>query len=511
MRLLTGDCLERMRELPDCSVDCICTDPPYGLSKDGRRGFMGKEWDRGVPGPEYWREALRVAKPGCWLTSFGGTRTHHRLTAAIEDAGWEIRDCLMWLYGTGMPKGLDISKALDKQAGAERKVVGVAGRTGSGRTCMNDAPGNGRKQDYLAGEYMETLPATDLARLYDGYNVALKPSYEPIVLARKPLPGTVAQNVQQYGTGGLNIDATRIPTDDNLNDQAGPASLGVQVEGRGREVPSPFCLPSTGSVATVATPPGGRCRKNKRLSLWRALVGGPVKQEPGVSARRLHFASARNLRHLCRGGRQGAYSDGGRSQLPGDGRDTKAAGMFAEGGGRLPGRFKQPQGRWPPNVLLSHTLACTDEACDPDCAVALLHEQLPKTVGGRKAYGGKRPSGFGNVGADKGTGRPNAPRYETAGSVTRFFPRFRYSSKASRKERGESTHPTVKPQAVVEWLLRLIAPPGRPVVLDPFMGSGTTGIVAVQLGFRFIGIDREPEFVELARRRIAACQERSDG
>jgi len=203
-----------MRLVPDASIDSVVTDPPYALD------FMGHEWDRMTPGEfqhwcEQWaREALRVLKPGGYLLAFGGTRTFHRLAAGIEDAGFDIRDSIAWLYGSGFPKSLDVSKAIDRAAGAEREVVGVAGRTGAGRTAMNDAPGNGRARDYLQGDYFDTRPATDAARDWEGWGTALKPAFEPIVVARKPLIGTVAANVLAHGTGALNIDASRIGTTD---------------------------------------------------------------------------------------------------------------------------------------------------------------------------------------------------------------------------------------------------------------------------------------------------------
>lgn len=185
-RIEIGDCRDVLRAMAPSSVDaCVC-DPPYGLS------FMGKGGDRGVPGVEFWLEVLRVLKPGAHLVAFGGTRTYHRLTCAIEDAGFEIRDCLSWLYGSGFPKSHDVSKAIDKAAGNVRAISGEADE-------------------------------------WNGWGTALKPAWEPCILARKPLDGTVAANVQQYGTGAMNIDGCRIETDENLNGgayaEAGRASV----------------------------------------------------------------------------------------------------------------------------------------------------------------------------------------------------------------------------------------------------------------------------------------------
>ena len=194
-RLLTGDCLERLRELPDASVAAVVTDPPYGL------GFMGKAWDHAVPSADVWREVLRVLRPGGHMVAFFGSRTYHRGAVAIEDAGFEIRDQIMWIYGSGFPKSLDVSKAIDKAAGAEREVLGVAGKSGRARKSMAG--------DFAGGEYMATAPATAAARQWSGWGTALKPAHEPIVLARKPLQGTVAANVLAHGTGAINIGATR--------------------------------------------------------------------------------------------------------------------------------------------------------------------------------------------------------------------------------------------------------------------------------------------------------------
>jgi DNA modification methylase len=199
-----GDCLEVMSGMDADSVDAIVTDPPYGLS------FMGKNWDHGIPGNPFWEQALRVAKPGAHLLAFGGTRTFHRLVCAIEDAGWEIRDCVMWVYGSGFPKSLDVGKAIDKAAGAKREVVGK-NHNGAG----NKPNGNSFDDDnYEWNKVVDiTAPATEAAKQWDGWGTSLKPAWEPIILARKPLSGTVAENVLRHGVGGLNVDASRIGTD----------------------------------------------------------------------------------------------------------------------------------------------------------------------------------------------------------------------------------------------------------------------------------------------------------
>lgn len=200
-----------MATLEPESVDAIVTDPPYGLS------FMGKDWDHGVPGEHFWREALRLAKPGAHLLAFGGTRTFHRLACAIEDAGWEIRDCLGWLYGSGFPKSLDVSKAIDKAAGAQREVVGKSQH--SSNRNSNLGYGSNLPDE---GERFLTAPSTPAAQLWQGWGTALKPAWEPVILARKPLAGTVAANVLAHGTGALNIDGCRVGTEQAWSYPNGP-------------------------------------------------------------------------------------------------------------------------------------------------------------------------------------------------------------------------------------------------------------------------------------------------
>ncbi len=193
--------------MPSCSVDSIVTDPPYGLS------FMGKKWDYDVPATDVWAECLRVLKPGGHLLAFAGTRTQHRMAVRIEDAGFEIRDMIAWVYGSGFPKSLDVSKAIDKSAGAEREVVGSKlGRPGMAKDGRNQSF-DGSVNTYGTGGVLSTditAPATDAARQWQGWGTALKPALEPITVARKPLIGTVASNVLEHGTGGLNVDACRV-------------------------------------------------------------------------------------------------------------------------------------------------------------------------------------------------------------------------------------------------------------------------------------------------------------
>ena len=201
VQLHTGDMREVLAGIDADTFEAVVCDPPYGLS------FMGKGWDRGVPGVEFWQEALRVAKPGAHLLAFGGTRTFHRLACAIEDAGWELRDCIMWVYGSGFPKSLDVGKAIDKAAGAEREKVLVP--TGFGNKVYTEGSSTYSHSKH-AGFRDVSAPVTDAARQWQGWGTALKPAWEPIIVARKPLAGTVAANVLEHGTGAINIDGCRV-------------------------------------------------------------------------------------------------------------------------------------------------------------------------------------------------------------------------------------------------------------------------------------------------------------
>lgn len=233
-KIYLGNNIEILKTFPDNSIDSIVTDPPYGLGKEpnsievlkswittgyhevGGKGFMGKEWDSFVPQPIFWKECYRVLKHGGHLLSFAGTRTYDWVVMGLRLSGFEIRDQIAWLYGSGFPKSLDISKAIDKSMGAEREVVGKI--KGAGTTGKKD---NGNdtfvaKNQYEDGTHDITAPSTDQAKQWQGWGTALKPALEPIVMARKPLDGTVAQNVLKHGVGGINIDECRVETDDNI-------------------------------------------------------------------------------------------------------------------------------------------------------------------------------------------------------------------------------------------------------------------------------------------------------
>jgi len=203
-KIICGDCRDVVSTLEP--ADAVVTDPPYGLS------FMGKGWDKGVPGVEFWTAIMGAMKPGAHLLAFGGTRTYHRLTCAIEDAGFEIRDCLMWIYGSGFPKSHDVSKAIDKAAGVERERTGrILSTTGNRKNGSNALAQSGLGAvDVGVQPHFETAPATHDAKKWQGYGTALKPAYEPIIMARKPIDGTIANNVLKHGCGAINVDGCRV-------------------------------------------------------------------------------------------------------------------------------------------------------------------------------------------------------------------------------------------------------------------------------------------------------------
>jgi len=395
-----------MKTMDADSIDSIVTDPPYEL------GFMGKSWDSsGVAfNVEVWQEALRVLKPGGHLIAFSGSRTYHRMAVAIEDAGFEIRDQIMWVYGSGFPKSHDVSKAIDKAAGAEREVVGKMANPASSIYSQSE--------NEMSRDVPITAPATAAAKQWQGWGTALKPAHEPMVLARKPLIGTVANNVLTFGVGGLNIDGGRVGT-------------------------------------TVET--------------WPKSRSFPYGQDRTYG------------------------SKDAPTEL------TQEA----------------PAGRFPANFIHDGS----------DEVVALF----PDTIKGTARVGKPGGSTFGGTAmSDEVIGT----WYGDSGSAARFF----YCAKASKKDRNEGLdgfevkrssgygydhglgnagegmfkdrnpikqnyHPTVKPTSLMQYLVRLVTPPNG-IVLDPFLGSGSTGKAAMYEGFNFVGIELTPEYLPIAKARI---------
>ena len=373
-----GDCREI---LPSIKADAVVTDPPYGLA------FMGKRWDYDVPSVEIWAECLRVLKPGGHLLAFAGTRTQHRMAVRIEDAGFEIRDMIAWVYGSGFPKSLDVSKAIDKAAGAKREVVGEKG----GRYASPKQDFRGGKHHAASGVKSAmfnqiTAPATEAARQWQGWGTALKPALEPITVARKPLEGTVAENVLKHGVGGINVDGCRVGTD------------------------------------------GG---------------GGN-----GLGS---HFDRLGNTKPLVRHG--------------------EASG---------------PIGRWPANLIHDGS----------EEVVSLFPETGPSGSAARFFYSAKTSKKDRDEGCE---GLPLGDPPESGRSTP---------AEGRQNALGEprrNPHPTVKPTDLMRYCVKLVTRPGG-TVLDPFMGSGSTGKAAMLEGMNFIGIDLSPEYATIATKRIYSAQ-----
>ena len=415
-QIILDDCVARMAEMEESSVDAVVCDPPYGLK------FMGKEFDdlghgeqQEVWHKKWFAQAFRVLKPGGHLLAFGGARTYHRLAAAAEDVGFEIRDQIMWIYGSGFPKSLDVSKAIDKAAGVEREVVGTYTARGFSETSPT---GDGRNQ-WAAGEVVNkegrrTVPTTDEAKQWDGWGTALKPAHEPCVLARKPFKGTVANNVLEHGVGGINIDECRVE----------------------------------GAYSSVTKPNGGKTT----LGYMNDDGWQPTKED-------------------------------------------------------FPANIK---GRFPANIILTHHPECEysdtkveDWKCHPDCPVRMMDGQSGVLKSGKlEPYHKRKSKERTTYSAHSTSNTTDVSTGGTSGGASRFF----YCAKASKKERTcaktvENKHPTVKPLALMRYLCRLVTPPNG-IVLDPFAGSGSTCIAAMQEGFNFIGIEKEEEYYNIAEQRI---------
>lgn len=463
-KIVLGNCVRYMRTLPKNSIDACVTDPPYLIN------FMGKRWDNVGSGRamQHWhmrwaKQLFRVLKPGAYVLAFGGSRTYHRLACALEDVGFEVRDCIVWLYGSGFPKSLDISKAIDKMKGKKRKVVGTYNIRGFSDTSPTK---DGRNQ-WAAGDVSDkrgliTTPASKLAKLWKGWGTALKPGMEPCVLVRKPLVGTVAQNVLEHGVGGINIDACRVIIRDNEN--------------------------------------------KEKLS---ARSGG------------------------SRGFRKDGYVNG-------------------EQDGGLPAGWDASLGRWPANVILTHHHKCKfngPATCHKNCPVRMLDEQTGILTSGKLLpHHKKRGGAIGTFEIRDRTGESAPNGTGSSGGASRFFlntawsvcnlrgeeddhenvhVRFAYYSKPSRREREgglegfakhgprvlvgrkegsagalnpragagriskgrANIHPTVKPKAIIRYLIKLIVPRGG-TVIDPFAGSGTIFLAAPKW-CNVIGIEKE--------------------
>jgi site-specific DNA-methyltransferase (adenine-specific) len=417
-----GDCLEVLKTMADNSVDSIVTDPPYGLS------FMGKKWDYDVPSEDVWRECLRVLKPGGHLLAFAGTRTQHRMAVRIEDAGFEIRDMIAWIYASGFPKSLDVSKAIDKAAGLERD------RIPGGQGGANNILGARKCGEAISGEAI-----SGEAQQWAGWGTALKPALEPITVARKPLgEKTVAANVLEHGTGAINVDGCRVGTESTIRNN------NVSLGGSGNHI-----YGSAG--ACVAGSASGRWPANLIHDGSDEVVGlFPVTHGHGS---KVHSGSDK-----------GIFDWGTAKRAQTGGEPGSAARFF---------------------YCAKASKKDRDEGCEG------MEAKRPAThIVNRQRCA--KCGGWTNCGPTTVANRPNSTcqcdEPELVGDV-------------GRVDSIRNHHPTVKPTDLMRYLCRLVTPPSG-IVLDPFMGSGSTGKAAVLEGFQFIGIEREAEYLQIAKARI---------
>jgi len=487
--LLKGDCLKTLKSLPDNSIDSIVTDPPYGLE------FMGKEWDApwknsgtvlidpsevggfqdGAGGNAFSRsrirygfgneaslgfqlwftevaiECYRVLKPGGHFLAFGGTRTYHRLAVAIEDAGFEIRDSIHWTYGSGFPKSHNVSKALDRMAGAEREVIGSRPLTGNGKTMRSgfhqpDGTGAGETEKQDVFEF--TAPATNEAKQWEGWGTALKPSHEPIVVARKPFEGSVAKNVIEYGTGAINIDASRVahlsdadrasatPQGKVTSNLRAGAAPDVDNEGR-KEVERPDTSQGRWPANTILTHSADcdeKCAYDCPTRMFPETAGGAAPKKSNTPS--------------------GKFYEGGWNPLQSEKRVEFPAGSAA--------RFFV-QTAW-------------DDEADFSPIIYQAKANKKERNAGLEGFETKRP--------DERT---------TVGMGT-------FDEKGVQPQ--QNFHPTVKPVSLMRYLVKLVTPPGG-TVLDPFLGSGTTAVAATFDGFHWVGCELTEDYWAIIEARIA--------
>ncbi len=417
VNLQNGDCIEVMRSMPDNSVDAVVTDPPYGLS------FMGKKWDYDVPSEEVWRECLRVLKPGGHLLAFAGTRTQHRMACRIEDAGFEIRDMIAWVYGSGFPKSLDVSKAIDKSNGDPNrlhKFTAWMRSTGLTARQLDELTGTNMGGHYLTKASQPAIPTPEL--------------WEVIRPQCRDVPSWVDELVERIQAERKVVGQSRIVPDAKVTR---PHFAAIAGDGSA----------SREYFDTTPTTPAARQWQGWGTALKPALEPITMARKPivGTVAANIveHGTGALNV--------DGCRVEGG--EISSFSATTKRRGGIM-GASEKSGKWEpRHSGRWPANLI-------HDDGDDVQ---------------------------------------------QVLGDASRFF----YCPKASSSDRGEKNiHPTVKPTDLMRYLCRLVTQPAG-VVLDPFMGSGSTGKAAVLEGFSFVGIERDPQYFEIAKRRVQPPKESS--
>jgi DNA modification methylase len=510
--VINGNNIDILKTYPDNYFDAVVTDPPYGLGKEPNAaelmkdwvefgyhevkgtGFMGKEWDAFVPQPVFWKEVFRVLKHGGHVLSFFGTRTYDWGVMSMRFAGFEVRDCIQWLYGSGFPKSHNIGKAIDKMEGAEREIIGKKER-GSveeakerGVGFLSDPANRNNTKQFGYGTELITAPSTDAAKLWEGWGTALKPANEPIVLARKPLEKglSVAENILKWGVGGINIDASRIglPKDDpqvKLREGKTIHAKGINEvysNGVGKIEGDYFNAQGRFPANIILTHhPECECKGTKKV---KAISGGtntPFKNE-----------FFKNI---------------------GGGVGSNSGGLGDENG--------------------EETIENWD--CHEDCPIKILDEQSGISKSTASVRNNKKRNEDNVYGGGKGIPQISLEsNHSDKGGASRFF----YCAKASKSERnkgldvfetkqttggggtyneeagakygsikaeGKNFHPTVKPIKLMQYLVKMITPPNG-IVLDPFCGSGTTGIACKLEGYQFVGLEQDAEYSKIAEGRI---------
>ena len=574
INLSVGDSLQVLKGFADDSIDSVVTDPPYGLS------FMGKKWDYDVPSVELWKEVLRVLKPGGHLLSFSSARTYHRMTVNVEDAGFEIRDQIMWVYGSGFPKSHNIGKSYDKKIGNERKVVDTVankyGKTDKSKHAYDD-----KREVRLGGTNIWDADITKGTSPYEGWGTALKPSHEPIVLARKPLSEkTIVDNVIKHGTGGINIDKSRVGTEKVHNDKikksvkgfCGAGVVGdtcVKVtaddyertynEGR---FPANFIHDGSDEVEEgfpdTANSKGGwnkahgqpkehslfnndnrgldrregqRFEEAGKSSAARFFYNAGTEHEPIVMARK-PLSEKTVVDNVIKHGTGGINIDKSRVEYNGEKpgvfgsvKSRNDHSVFSNDNRDEKNVVSNAEGRFPANFIHDGSEAVQDNFPKVQKSTNYTRKQKRDW----SAYANEDPT----IHQTEPTLQTGG-RWEPEGSAARFF----YCAKVSKAERNAgcenieqtelkgrdegqdamnspqklrpttqaNNHPTVKPLKLMSYLVNLITPPNG-IVLDPFMGSGSTGMAAKQEGFHFIGIDLDYEYVKISRARIDSIKE----
>lgn len=455
-KIMTGDNRETLKTLGDNSVDAIVTDPPYGID------FLGKTWDANTGALETYAECLRVLKPGGYILAFSAARTYHHLAITLEQAGFEIRDQLMWLYASGFPKAQDIGKAIDKRAGKGKeqtiraeynggkhgpKSVDLSMQGARCPVCKRDS--NARYNCDKGQECgMVYKPQTPEAQQWSGWKTALKPAHEPICMARKPFKGSTVDNVLEVGLGALNIDATRIETDDVRSGGANGLSRLTFGEGEtsnedSNKAYTPSELgrfPSNVIGAVEGYQKFFYCPKVSRKERHTGFEQLP----PSAGTTQMYGPEQAVTRNT--------------SNMGGDKKGKNAKGGKHDPLGHI---AKNPEGMWDDGVQFQERKQKQDPL-------------------------GHIPAPFGDVKGAYVDGERMAKVADDTG----------YANVGNN-------HPTVKPVALMRYLIKLVTPPNS-TVLDPFSGSGSTGMAAVELGHEFIGCELDENYVRIAETRIRA-------